>query len=71
MTPNKYTDPTYTDLKKEYEKTKKQIESLRRVLIAYPRTKIEGSFTSKDAQSAATCIDNIRVQMGILEMIAL
>ena len=64
-------ETTYAEIKKEYAKLEKQIEILNKKLDTYDRTKIEGPWTSKDGKNARTCIDNIRVQMGILSMIIL
>lgn len=61
----------YTKIKKEYEKTQKQIETLRQMLCQYDRTRLDGPWTSKDGKNAQTCIENIKVQLGILEMIIL
>ena len=62
---------TYMQMKKEYEKTQKQIEKLKQMLMRYDRTKIDGPWTSKDGQNAQVCIENMNTQMRILEMIAL
>lgn len=62
---------TYIQMKKEYEKTQKQINKLGEMLKTYERTKIDGPWTSKDGKNAQVCIENINVQMSILSMIAL
>lgn len=62
---------TYTEIKKEYTKLEKQIEMLNKKLDTYDRTKVDGPWTSKDGKNARVCIENMRVQMGILSMIIL
>lgn len=62
---------TYMQIKKEFEKTQKQVEKLQKMLMTYERTKIDGPWTSKDGTNAQICIDNIKVQLGILSMIIL
>lgn len=64
-------ETTYTEIKKEYNKLEKQIEILQNKLKTYERTKIEGPWTSKEGENAQICIENIKVQMGILSMIIL
>lgn len=64
-------ETTYTEIKKEYAKLEKQIEILNKKLNTYNRTKLDGAWTSKDGKNARVCIENMRVQMGILSMIIL
>ena len=64
-------ETTYTEIEKEYTKLMKQIEVLNKKLDTYDRTKMDGPWTSKDGKNARVCIENMRVQMGILSMIIL